>query len=276
MDSLFRQLPAFKGKARLARWLMAKNVNSKKDVAVTGKYGVQYVLPNIIESIGFDVFINGEYEPGIQDLICKLLPKNGSFLDLGGNIGAIVLPVAKRRPDIRAFSVEAAPWIFQYLDANLKRNKLDNVRLINNALFDKDDIDLDFFSPHDKYGKGSLAAVFTSDAVKVRSKKIDTLVAELGLERVDIIKIDIEGFEYFAFRGAEKLLQGPAAPRIIFEFVDWAEARANGLQPGAAQQLLMEMGYLLYEIRDDKLIKCGRFFTEGSFNIIASKTELKV
>ncbi len=274
MDKLFRQLPSFKGKGRLARLFMAGDIKHKTDIELTGKYGVRYLLPNIIESIGFDIFINGEYEPEIQDLICKLLPQNGCFLDLGGNIGAIVIPTAKRRPDIKAYSVEAAPWIFSYLQANVERNNLKNVQLINNALFDKDDQELDFFSPPDKYGKGSLAAVFTNNAVKVRSKKIDTLVADFQLDKVDLIKIDIEGFEYFAFRGAEKLLQGSSAPVIVFEFVDWAEARANGLQPGAAQELLLQMGYLLYEVRGSQLVRRDTAFTSGSSNLVASKKEL--
>jgi len=274
MDRLFRSLPAFKGKGRLARFLMANDVKNKKDIEVTGKYGCKYLLPNIFESIGFDIFINGEYEPGIQQLISRLLPANGCFLDLGGNIGAIVIPAAKLRPDIKAVSVEAAPWIFKYLQENINKNGLGNVQLINNALFDKDDEELDFFSPHDSFGKGSLSPVFTREAVKVRSKKVDTLIKELNLGKIDLVKIDIEGYEYFVFKGSESLLNSPDAPILIFEFVDWAEKLAMGLEPGSAQRLLMEMGYMLYEIQGSKLIKRDTYFTSGTYNLVASKNEL--
>lgn len=254
---------------------MAAAVNGKKDIRVKGRHHCTYLLPNIQENVGFDIFINGEYEPEIQALIVTLLPENGCFLDLGANIGSIIVPVAKRRPDIKAAGVEAAPWIFPYLQENIAKNNLANVVLINNALFDVDDKELDFFSPHDKFGKGSLSPVFTQEGVKVKTKKVDSIVRQLNIEKVDLIKIDVEGFEYFVFKGAENLLKAQDAPVIIFEFVDWAEQRAMDLQPGSAQQLLMEMGYILYEIEGDSLVKRDACIREGSCNLIASKKELR-
>ncbi len=274
--ALFRKFPPFKGKERLARLLMAGTIKKSTDVEVSGRHGCTYLLPNIIENVGFDIFINGDYEPPIQDLIFRLLPQNGCFLDLGANIGSILVPAAVRRPDVQAVGVEAAPWIFAYLNKNIEKNKLSNVRVVNKALFDEDDRELDFFSPHDKYGKGSLSPVFTSEGVKVKTIKVDTLVKNLGIGKVDLIKIDVEGFEYFVFKGAEALLKSAAAPLIIFEFVDWAEKRAMDLEPGAAQRLLVENGYTLYEIRDHALVKMDTVFTSGSYNLLASRQQVNV
>lgn len=275
LDALFRKLPPFKGKERLARLLLAGAIKNKTDVEIAGRYGSTYLLPNIIENVGFDIFINGDYEPPIQDLIYRLLPKNGCFLDLGANIGSIIVPTAIRRPDVQAVGVEAAPWIFTYLSNNIERNKLSNVKVINRALFDEDDKELDFFSPHDKFGKGSLSPVFTSQGVKVKTIKVDTLLNNLGIEKVDLIKIDVEGFEYFVFKGAELLLKSAAAPLIIFEFVDWAEKQAMNLDPGAAQRLLVENGYILYEIRGHSLKKMDGVLTSGSYNLLASRQPIK-
>lgn len=274
MDKIFRKLPLFKGKSRLARLLLANSIKNHRNIEVTGKYGCKYLLPNIIENVGFDIFINGQYEPELHGLLYRLIPKNGSFLDLGANIGSVVVPLCKRREDIVAVGVEAAPWVFKYLQENILRNDLKGVRLVNNALFNEDDRDLDFFSPIDKFGKGSLSPVFTESAVKVKTRRVDTLIKELQIKKVDVIKIDVEGFEYFVFKGAENLLGGNKAPVIIFEFVDWAEQKAMGLQPGAAQQLLIEMGYILYEINNCKLLKLHNFYSSGAYNLIASKSEL--
>lgn len=274
MDKFLRALPPFKGKERLARLLLTGAVKNKTDVQVMGKYNCIYLLPNILENVGFDIFINGEYEPGIQELIYKLLPIKGCFLDLGANIGSIVVPAAKRRPDIQAVAVEAAPWIFTYLQKNISINGLENVKAVSYALFDSDDKELSFFSPRDKFGKGSLSPVFTQQEVKVKSKRLDTLVQELDLKKVDLIKIDVEGFEYYVFKGAEKLLKTLDAPIIIFEFVDWAEKQAKGLAPGSAQRLLMEMGYLLYQVHGSEITKIETCLTSGASNLIASKKEL--
>jgi len=274
MNELFRRLPLFKGKERLARFFLRRSIREKIDFWVVGKHDCTYLLPNILENVGFDIYINGEYEGDIQDLLYRLIPPKGCFLDLGANIGSIVIPLSKRRPDIQSIAVEAAPWIFNYLERNVFTNKLGNVQLVNKALFNKDDWELDFFSPQDKFGKGSLSPVFTKEGVKVKTIKIDTLVKEFHLKKVDVIKIDVEGFEYFAFNGGEELLSGADAPVIIFEFVDWAEKQAMGLEAGAAQRLLIEKGYYLYQIKGKKLLKQEDSLTTGASNLIASKKEV--
>ena len=52
MDSLFRSLPVFKGKDRLARALFAAKVKDKKRFWIKGKMGCEYLVPNIIENVG--------------------------------------------------------------------------------------------------------------------------------------------------------------------------------------------------------------------------------
>lgn len=276
IDRFLRKLPLFKGKERLARFFLREQIKLKKDITVNGKYDCNYVLPNIKENVGFEIYINGQYETNIQNLLLKLIPSNGTFLDLGANIGSILVPVCKRRSDVNAVAIEAAPWLFSYLQKNVELNKLQNIKLFSFALFDKDNCEMDFFSPEDKFGKGSLSPVFTASGVKVKTKKIDTLLSEIQLTEVDVIKIDVEGFEYFVFKGAENLLQNIHAPIILFEFVDWAEKRAMGLKAGTAQQYLIEMGYQLYVIKNEKVVKIDTPFVSGGCNLIASKIVLNI
>lgn len=250
MDALFRKLPVFKGKARLAKLLLRNSIAQKKDVPVKGKSGCEYLLPNLVETISFEIFINGIYEEVTSAYFTDRLPNGGVFLDLGANIGTITIPLRKKREDARIVCVEAAPWLYGYLLDNLDRNNFPDVRTVNKALYSKDNEILNFFSPDEKFGKGSLSPVFTKEGVKVTTITLDTLVREAGLSVVDMIKIDVEGYEYHVFKGGSALLSSPNAPDILFEFADWAEAAA-GLQKGSAQELLKNYGYSLFEF-DDK------------------------
>jgi len=63
---------------------------------------------------------------------------------------------------------------------------------------------------------------------------------------VDFIKIDVEGYEYHVFKGAETTLSRPDAPDILFEFVDWAEEKAAGIAIGDAQRILKSYGYRIF------------------------------
>jgi FkbM family methyltransferase len=271
MDALFRSLPFFKGRNRLAGLLLKKKLQRSKDVLVEGKYGCRYLLPNLIENVSREIFINGIYEKGTSDLLAERSPQNGVFLDLGANIGAISVPLHRKRKDLRIVGVEAAPWLFPYLRRNFDQNGLGNATLVARALFNKDDQNIDFFAPDVKFGKGSLSPTYTDKATKVRTIRLDTLIGQLRLPRVDTIKIDVEGHEYHVFQGAEKLLGRSDAPDILFEFEDWAENAAK-LAPGTAQNYLLTKEYALYRVGDGaRLFPVLEPMTKGSTLLLATK-----
>ncbi|HXB42846.1 MAG TPA: FkbM family methyltransferase [Puia sp.] len=273
MDALLRRLPVFKGKQRLARLLYGNSIASKKDFWVKGKQNCEYLLPNLVENIGFEIFINGIFEKETSDFFASVLPANGVFLDLGANIGTITVPLIKKRQDIKIVCVEAAPWIFNYLEKNLARNHARNVTAINKVLFYTDNEEVNFYSPGDKFGKGSLSPVFTDKLVKVKTIKVDSLVQEMEIPKVDIIKIDVEGYEYHVFKGAVDLLSKADAPDIVFEFVDWAEGNAKGIQVGDAQQILLDLGYRIYHFNNKlkHMKQLPGVIKQGFFMLFASK-----
>ncbi|MHA4808316.1 FkbM family methyltransferase [Flavitalea flava] len=271
MDSIFRKLPLFRGKTRLAKFFLNNSLAHKKDVWVKGKYGCEYLLPNLLENISFDIFVNGIYEEATSGFFVNRLPEGGVFLDLGANIGTISIPLRRQRKDVRIVCVEAAPWLFGYLQRNLSQNGFGDVHAVNKALYYKDNEELNFYSPDEKFGKGSLSPVFTKEGVKVITITVDTLVKELNLHKVDIIKIDVEGYEYQVFKGAEELLKREDAPDILFEFADWAEELA-GLSKGSAQSLLKEWGYSLSIFDDDgRMRPIPGILSEGNVMIYATK-----
>lgn len=267
---LVQRFPHFVGKNFLVRRLYKEEIDNGTELRVEGKFGCTYYLPNIVETVGFEIFSNGIYEPETIDILSGLLPENGKFIDIGGNIGSISIPLCKNRPDIKALAIEAAPWVFDYLQRNLLLNGLKNIKIFNSAMFDKDNLELDFFSPHDKFGKGSLASVFTSDAVKVKTLTLDSLVRENDFIDVDVIKVDVEGFEQSVFAGASNLLSKAGAPAIFFEFVDWAEQSA-GFKAGDAQRALKVYGYKLFKLDSGKFIEYSDILTVGYYNIMARK-----
>jgi FkbM family methyltransferase len=275
MESIFRKLPAFRGKGRAARILFKRKIEREKDLKVDGRMGCKYILPNVMENIGFDIFINGIYEQETSGFITEKMPVNGVFLDLGANIGAITVPVHHKRKDIQIVCVEAAPSVYAYLRKNLEINRADQVYSINKALFYTDNERVGFYSPDEKFGKGSLSPVFTEKVTYVDTIKLDTLLKELGIRKVDMIKIDVEGFEYHVFKGAESLLSGEDAPDIIFEFVDWAEKSAGGVSIGSAQQLLIDRGYRIFYFNDlGKMKEVEGILRKGYSMLLATKKKV--
>ena len=268
------KLPNFKGKRRLAKFLLGSDFNTKKDIVVAGKYNLKYLIPNLVENIGFDIMVNGIYEMETLEFIISRLPRNGIFLDIGANIGAIVLPVCKLRSDISAIAVEASSNVFSYLIRNAEINGIGNILLKQIAISQTDDENLNFYSPAMEYGKGSFSPVFTKTPEIVKTMTIETLLKRENIKELDFIKVDVEGYEYFVFKGGEAIFQNAKAPDILFEFLHWTEELVPGLKTGDAQRVLLEYGYSIYKVVDNISVKLDRILTKGSAMLFASKKTL--
>jgi FkbM family methyltransferase len=274
IGSLLRKIPPFKGKQRLARFLFKSRIQESSNVIVNGKLNSIYKLPNISETVGFEIFVNGIYEPDTVYFIASKAEKGGVVVDIGINVGAISIPLSKVRHDLKIIGLEAAPWIFDYVETNVKLNQLSNIKLINKAVSNESHKRVEFYSPMDMYGKGSLAPVFTQESVMVETITLDDLASNEGVV-IDFLKVDVEGFEASVFRGGKELLSDKLSPEIMFEFVDWAE-ELSGEAPGAAQSVLMDFGYNLYKFHDGKLgNRLQNRITKGGAMLFASKKALK-
>lgn len=272
LDSFFRSVTPFPGKLRMARFFFKKNINTKKDLTFTGKYGIKYCTPNIKETIGFELYVNGIYEEPVINFILSKIPENAVVIDIGANIGAIALPVAIRRKDLQVFCVEAAPIVYKYLIKNIETNKVHNCIPVNKVVSDSDNLQVSFYSPEEKFGKGSMSSVFTTEANIGTTLSIDQLIKEKESKKIDFIKADIEGYEFYAFKGAVNLLSQLDSPDILFEFVDWAENAAINLQAGAAQELLLKYGYSLFKLDSKcRLTPLKEVLRSGSAMIFATK-----
>ena len=245
---ILRSLPAkMRGKARLARWLMGRTLDAH-DVVINVSPDVRFVVPSLFETIGFHLLIDGVYEPAEIGWISSRLSSGGVYVDVGANIGGLVVPAARHvGPEGRVIAIEASPRIAQYLTKNVALNGLANVTVCRVAADAESRGDVPFYdAARDHFGMGSLTPSFGGTETSVTSMRLDDLLESLGVARVDVLKIDVEGFEGRVLEGAEKLLRSARPPDVLFEFYDWAE-RAAGV-PGDAQRLLLDAGYRLWTL----------------------------
>lgn len=277
IGKMARSFGEFKGKRRLTRMLLAPYKQTKKDIAIKGSYNCSYLLPNIKEPVAYDLFIDGIYEEETHAFLLKVLPQNAVYFDIGANIGSIAIPLCKKRPDVKCVAVEASEWVFGYLSENVKRNNLQtSIAVVNEAIGDTAEGFVSFYTSQDFFGKGSMSPVFSNQPIQVKRTTFMDLMGRFKVQNIDVIKIDIEGFEYFAFKGGEQILSSEEAPLILFEFVHWAEEHA-GLKPGDAQRLLQSYGYSLYELMNNgSFKKLSGAVNQGSAMLVATKNEQRL
>jgi FkbM family methyltransferase len=260
-----------RGKTRLARATL--RAFSKGEAAVIpDRYGNSLRLPSLQEPISVALFAFGIYEPDTLGAILHHLDPHGVFVDVGANVGALSLPVAACRPGAQIICIEADPEIVSLLRRNVTDNGRSNVRVVDCLAGPVDDLHVSFYrAPTAKFGMGSIGPQFGAEPVILAQRPLDAILDELAIERVDVVKLDIEGAEVGALQGLIRRLTSGGPPVIVFEFADWAETRIAGQTAGSAQEFLFSLGYSLF-----RLVRGGgpgerltRPLTTGSTMILA-------
>lgn len=215
------------------------------------------VNPTFDKVIARKFLLEGSYEKGTVGLLQKLTPKAGCFLDIGACYGHITMAVAKRVGlDGLAVAVEANPHMANIIKKHFALNRMRNVQLIETAVAE-DFGEIEFHSMHQNNTGGSRMAA--DEACKTRedmgklmsnltvvsldienlgqpvlpdedlsqlvetfiakTRPLDDIVKKIG-RTVDVMKMDIEGAELLALRGAPELLSGGLGtpPIIVLEY----------------------------------------------------------
>ncbi len=158
-----------------------------------------------------------KYEKETTALAKKLIEPGMVILDIGAHIGYYTKLFSKltgKNGIVYAFEPEESN--FQLLQENTKNLK--NVRIVNKAVSDRTGF-IDFYTSSNNTGYHSiLSSEICKEKITVPVLTLDNFIKNEGInKKIDLIKIDIEGGEPYAFRGAQNLLSQPHL-KIIMEF----------------------------------------------------------
>ncbi len=158
------------------------------------------------------------YEEDLKAEIIQHLPKGGVFFDVGANIGLISLFVSKFHPEAKIFSFEPGSVVSHCLKETISHNKLKNLTLINKGVSDYTGT-AEFFVDPKSTGGSSLIKQHEGSKDKY-VEKIELLSLDEFSEKQkvvpNIIKIDVEGAEKFAVKGALNLIKN-VKPHFVIE-----------------------------------------------------------
>lgn len=158
------------------------------------------------------------YEESLKAEILQHLPTAGVFFDVGANIGLISLFVSKFHPDAKVYSFEPGSIVGRCLKETIVKNKFKNLTLIQKGVSDHTG-SAEFFLDPKSTGGSSLIKVHAGSknqyVEKIELVSLDDFTQEAGVIP-NVIKIDIEGAEEFALKGARQLIS-KHSPHLIIE-----------------------------------------------------------
>jgi FkbM family methyltransferase len=152
----------------------------------------------------------------------KFLPRGGVFIDVGANIGAYSLWAAKRvGPTGRVLAYEAEPMNFSVLQENIAINRLERI-IQAHRIGVSDTTESLTLRLNDGGNSGGHSFISSAPSDRVTSitvecKSLAKLIDEANIQRVDFMKMDIEGFEQRVLSQffSDVQVGSPLRPRVL-------------------------------------------------------------
>ena len=188
------------------------------------------------------------HPPRVHPAALAYLRPGAVAIDIGANLGEWTVPFARAvGPAGRVLAAEPAPRAAAALEATLGANGLHQVQVMQCAVGDHDGF-AEFAVPvvtsaRSDTGTAKIGAAGPGgNALRVALRSLDSLAADHRLDRTDLIKIDVEGYERQVLDGAEATL-GRFRPTLVIE-----TGHEGAGDRGAIRDRLRSVGYRMLGI----------------------------
>ena len=200
---------------------LSENKNEYRCETPAGTY---YLPPRPdVDAVTHALVRGNAFEPEIIAVAKRHIKSGTVVLDIGANFGAMAIAFSKLAgAEGHVYAFEAQRYVYDFLEKNIEVNNCKNTTIIENAVWDKDGETL-YFPPHDFSETSDFKGAPYSGLALIADAKTGTevktiTVDSLKIERpVSFIKVDVQGADLFAMKGAMKTIL-KYKPAIIFEF----------------------------------------------------------
>jgi len=249
------------------------------DHASVRRGGVNWLL-DLKEGIDLAIFLQGRFEPSTAKALRRLVETGDVVLDIGANVGAHTLPLsALVGPNGHVIAFEPTQYAYAKLRANIDANPdlAGRIQAVRVQLTGSDDespsgsIYSSWPVVGDSTGHPTHAGELKSTA-GARAVSLDTFLKEQNIARVDLVKLDVDGYECDVVAGAERTLS-KHHPSICFEVAPYVqEERGHSMRE--LLDVLARHGYEISRESDDKPLPMDEVVLRsiigdgGSINVI--------
>ncbi len=209
-------------------------------------------------------------EPELE-FVHRILKPGDVFIDVGSYHGWYALAasaVVGKSGLVLAF--EPNSYAYSLLVRNVALSGRQNVRAFNLALSSTSGRVWLYKGPGDECSSALAFVPGGNDREQVDARRLDDILAELGIGSVTLMKLDVEGSEAAVLRGALSVLS-QSRPILVFELYPVVTQRL-GVSPRGAWDLLASIGYAFFRVSNRVLCPLPAFpmVPEGTFlNVVA-------
>ncbi len=177
------------------------NVNETKLEVIPGDLGTS-----------LELLLFKTHEPISTQIVKKTLQRGMVCLDIGANIGYYVTLESKMIGDEgKIIAIEPSPLNFDYLKRNMMLQTTKNIEVFNFAAGDKIG-QINFVMDENESNSGRVisddeAKKWSGPVTKLPVKTIDSFLEEIKIDKIDFLRMDVEGYEYHIFQGMKNTIK---------------------------------------------------------------------
>ncbi len=220
LAKILRCYPLYSGAGTLANSkVVAALAGTSKECVWCPTSGGDVLAP-LYDYVGRAAYYCGDLDPKISWVCKKLVQPGDTVCDIGANIGIVTVLLSKLVGDAgKVFAFEPNPACYEALTAAIARNRMTNVLPQAIALGSQTE-ERDLAIPPDNAGAASLretAVHAGGKTTRVSVRTLDEFVEEQGIDSIQFMKLDVEGFESEVFTGSTRILGILRPDAILFE-----------------------------------------------------------
>jgi FkbM family methyltransferase len=242
-----------------------------------------YSIPPVLNIEGVKIALNnndpvvsgaltmGVYERFETEIFQKNIKMGDTVIDVGANLGYYTAIAARLTGDKGlVYAIEPEPVNFSYLKKTTELNGFANIFCCQVGISDHNGIG-ELYLSKDNKGDHRIYATSARDSVSIKIVRLDDFVKEYNINKVDVIKMDIQGAEGLALLGMNDVLVKNKTIKIFIEF--WPQGLAITQIDGLTFfNKLKSYGFNIYEIDEiDKKLKLIELYQKLNSSIYGSK-----
>ena len=245
LQGITRRLPPMRGSGRIADILIKLFGFARGGKRLIDAFGFQFELETGECVDSKVIFYPQIYDRREFHQVESLLNAGDVFVDIGANIGIYSILASRWvGPEGRVIAFEADPYNYQKFSRNIALNGIGNISAINKGVSDTVETAMLHVDTDGNRGGNSFLAQGGEGAVRVDCMPLSDLLKKEGLQRVQGMKIDVEGYEYKILKKYFDDIEREDYPKfILFEYV-------SEMSTGDTKALLSEFGYQIRNIKE--------------------------
>lgn len=173
-----------------------------------------------LSNFGNALLSESGYEPQLVDSMKQILKEGDTFLDIGANEGFFSI-LASQLVGVsgKIISIEPQSRLQRVIIRNISENNAYNVNIFQRAISDRVGTAILFLTPDMNTGSSGIfqTAKYKNPTETVLQTTLSEILGLLNLDKIKLMKIDVEGFEYEAILGSKHIFESNIIENIALE-----------------------------------------------------------